>query len=300
VQNVKQSVVIRLDKSEKKKRTYRRKSPSGGSGASQFQSQSLPPNVIYQSNQITPVPFTPEPVPKITDAVKPPRTIMEDVGVGTEGFVKILELPTKREQLAMMMNPVQTRMLPPKQEKSTPSFSMGPQIPESQMPNVTGNEPMMVSSKTPKIVNFEKNAQKMEMSQMGKEDTASLMLGLSQFNVKPSPKITQNLQSAPLPKVKEPMGVPTFNFAEYQPVEKPLSPRPPSIPKPAGESRPQRIPITPTPRVTGAAEWTLLTNQYNLMSNDPPKSVEEMRREVGSKKRLKELIKKRQREMTAK
>jgi hypothetical protein len=310
VQNVKQSVVIRLDKSEKRKRTYRRKSSGGGGGAQQLQPQSLPPNVIYQSNQITPVPypFTPEPVPKITDEVKLPKTILEDTGiVGTEGKgVRILELPTKREQLGMMIEPIQTRMLPPKQEKQTPSFIMGQPMPESQMPNVVGNEPAMVSSKTPKIVDFEKNAQKMERSQMGKEDNASVMLGLSQFNVTPSPKITANLQLAPLPKIKDPMGVPTFNFEEYQQMEKPLK-QPMDVPldiqsnKPSKESEmPYKTMKNPKSGKPPSDKWVSLTKTFNEISGMPAMTPEEAKAEFKNSSRMESMIKMRQRGMSSK
>jgi hypothetical protein len=319
-QNVKQSVVVKIGEvAKKRKRTYRRKSSGGSAGGSQqLQPQSLPPNVIYQSNQITPVPvqFNPEPVTKITEPAPKPKTIMEDVGVGTEGFVKILELPTKREQLGMMIEPIKTKILPPKkeqpirilpqkqeqptlppkQEQPAPSFIMGPQIPESQMPNLTGNEPIMVSSKEPKILNLEENAEKMERSQMNKEDNASLMLGLSQFNFKPLPRINKNLEAVPLPEIKEPMGVPTFNVADYQPAEKPLS-----LKFPSAQSTPRTpTPRTPTPKFTGYDEWSRLTKEFNSISNEPPRTVEELYRKIRSKTKVKELIKMQQRATTPK
>jgi hypothetical protein len=139
---------------KRRKRTYRRKSSGGGSGGGQVSALNLP-NVIYQSSSITPVPFNPEPLPKITEPAPKPRTIMEDVGVGTEGFVNILEKPTKKETLSELTTPIA--------EKVPPAFQ----------------------------------------------------------NASPA-KITDKIDKSPVELKGRDGGVPTFNFAEYQQMEKPI------------------------------------------------------------------------------
>jgi hypothetical protein len=139
-------------------------------------------NVIYQSTQYIPTQFEPAKATPITSP-EPVKPSLADVGVGTEGFVKILDMPTKKEQLAEMIQPVK-----------------------------------------PKVLDLEQ----MERKQMGQEDNASVMLGLSKFNVQPKPAINANLEPPPLPEMNKPMGVPTFNFEEYQAVEKPMKKTEPS------------------------------------------------------------------------
>jgi len=70
-QNVKQTVIVRLDGEKKKKRKYRRRPRQHGIELTQ---PSLPPPVIYQSNQIqqVPVPFIPEKVLPLQES-KPMR-----------------------------------------------------------------------------------------------------------------------------------------------------------------------------------------------------------------------------------
>lgn len=103
-QSVRQTVIVKVGETSKRKRTYRKRTSRGG--MQPIQSTPLPPNVIYQSTQYIPVPFEQTPAPKITEPEKKPKTLLEDVGVGTEGFVKILELPTKKEQIESMIIPV--------------------------------------------------------------------------------------------------------------------------------------------------------------------------------------------------
>jgi hypothetical protein len=140
-QSVKQSVVVKIgaDVVKKRKRVRRRQSSKG---TGQFLTQPpLPANVIYQSNQLTPIPFAPEPAPKITDS-EPKKPRLEDVGVGTEGFVKILELPTKREQLESMTAPIakMEKTLPPKFEQKTPSLTMGLESDLPSFSNIPASE----------------------------------------------------------------------------------------------------------------------------------------------------------------
>jgi len=153
-QNVRQNVTVKIGEEvvKKRKQVRRRKTTRGGGGKAQFISQPpLPPNVIYQSNQLTPIPFAPEPTRKITDA-EPKKPRLEDVGVGTEGFVKILDLPTKKEQLESMTAPIakMEKTIPPKFEQKTPSLTMGleselpkfSRTPDSEAPLNKMNEPL--------------------------------------------------------------------------------------------------------------------------------------------------------------
>lgn len=112
-QTVKQTVIVKVGETatKKRKRVRRRRNPSGGGGGQYAQAGPLPPNVIYQSTQYIPTQFAPEPTRKITEP-EPVKPALADVGVGTEGFVKILDLPTKKEQLDIMSQPVALK--PPK------------------------------------------------------------------------------------------------------------------------------------------------------------------------------------------
>lgn len=175
-QSVKQTVIVKVgETASKRKRVRRRRKPSGSGGAGIFQTPPLPNNVIYQSNQTTAVPyqFTPEAVPKITDAVKPPRTIMEDVGVGTEGFVKILDLPTKKETLSDLATPVSEKV---------PLRELNKQF----LDNLDAKRDYFASMKEP---------------------------------IEPA-KITDKINEPSIQLKGREGGVPTFNFADFQPVEK--------------------------------------------------------------------------------
>lgn len=105
-QSVKQTVIVKVGDTPKRKRTYRKRISRGESSQEPYIRPLPSANVIYQSTQYVPVPFEQTPAPKITEPEKKPKTLLEDVGVGTEGFVKILELPTKKEQIESMIIPV--------------------------------------------------------------------------------------------------------------------------------------------------------------------------------------------------
>jgi hypothetical protein len=156
-QSVKQSVVVKIgaDVVKKRKRTRRGKTTRGGSSGQFLTQPPLGANVIYQSNQLTPVPFAQETAPKITDAEPKKPTLLEDTGiVGTEGKgVRILELPTKKEQLESMTAPVSKKMaetIPPRFEQKTPSLTTGldselpkfSRTPDSEAPLNKMNEPL--------------------------------------------------------------------------------------------------------------------------------------------------------------
>jgi hypothetical protein len=107
-QTVKQTVIVKVGEQPVKKRRssrYRRYRRPKATEPQYAQAGPLPPNVIYQSTQYIPPQFTPEPTRKITEP-EPKKTTLADVGVGTEGFVKIIDLPTKKEQLDIMSQPV--------------------------------------------------------------------------------------------------------------------------------------------------------------------------------------------------
>lgn len=113
-QTVKQTVIVKVGETATKKRSsrYRRSRRPKATEPQYVQPSALNvPNVIYQSTQYIPPQFTPEPTRKITEP-EPKKTALADVGVGTEGFVKILDLPTKKEQLDIMSQPVALK--PPK------------------------------------------------------------------------------------------------------------------------------------------------------------------------------------------
>jgi hypothetical protein len=163
-QSVKQSVIIHLDKTHKRKRSYRRKvSREGREGQGQPQyisSPQLPPNVIYQSHQIQNIPFPTEVKVPITAPEPAPNRLIDVGQIGTEGAVKILELPTKKETLAELTTPVSVS-IPIKKAEEIPA---------------------------------EKQKQKQEQQQMGREDIASINLGLSKFNYNPPQDIASQVE----------------------------------------------------------------------------------------------------------
>ena len=114
-QIVKQSVVVRLDGIQRKKRQYKRRKqrePSEAKGKEQYNMTPppLPPNVIYQSTQYLPYesPTVSEKIPLKSQGIQSgtPASMFQDVGVGTEGLVQILEKPTKKEQLQELTSPI--------------------------------------------------------------------------------------------------------------------------------------------------------------------------------------------------
>jgi hypothetical protein len=107
-ESVKQTVIVKVGEQPVIKRRssrYRRSRRPKATEPQYAQAGPLPPNVIYQSTQYIPPQFTPEPTRKITEP-EPKKATLADVGVGTEGFVKIIDLPTKKEQLDIMTAPV--------------------------------------------------------------------------------------------------------------------------------------------------------------------------------------------------
>ena len=116
-QSVKQTVIVKLDGEKRKvKRRYKRK-PKVEQKEQQVMPTSLPPNVVYQSSQY--IPYSPQPEPlALQKPVTEGKPIFEDVGVGTEGFVKILDMPTKKEQLETMIIPVSKQIPVAKQEEA--------------------------------------------------------------------------------------------------------------------------------------------------------------------------------------
>jgi hypothetical protein len=116
-QSVKQTVIVRIGESSKRKRSYRKRKPRGESAGEPYIRPLPSSNVIFQSTQIIPVPYQKSPEQKLTDPEKKPKTLLEDVGVGTEGFVKILELPSKSETIERMTTPVSKEVEMEKSER---------------------------------------------------------------------------------------------------------------------------------------------------------------------------------------
>ena len=170
VQNVNQKVIVRIgDVSKKKSKRRRSRKPKEPSeGVSSLQ-QSLPPNVIYQSYKPEQIP-SPQPatqnlpleaaptakniVPE-TLPVPTARGAFEDVGIGSEGFVTVLDVPTKKEQLAELITPVAAELPPWLQEKQPhpafvqpsgiePFFYKSPEKPSSLF-NITPIKPSLDS-----------------------------------------------------------------------------------------------------------------------------------------------------------
>ena len=143
-QNVNQKVIVKIggDIRKKSRRRRTRKPKQSSSEGSSSMMQSLQPNVIYQSykpeqtstsSQNIPLSPAPTATNMVPETVKQPaaRGAFEDVGVGTEGFVSILEKPTKKEQIQELITPVSkplpvpsTGELPPwlREERPNPAF----------------------------------------------------------------------------------------------------------------------------------------------------------------------------------
>lgn len=242
-QSVKQTVIVKVgETSTKRKRSYRRKARGGGGGgqAQYIQPTQLPGQTIYQSNQITPVPFEvpakvsiTEPEPK-----KPKITEFQDVGVGTEGLVEVIDVKTKKETLGELTSPIPKRtietqtppspipvqiLMPPKKigktiETQTPPILSNTIDTQTQtLPEITRNietqtTPFLsntIATQTPPPPSAlytemlqakpkPKTSEQIEMAQMGGEDAPSIMLGLSKFNYEPKAKITSGMEQ-PIP-----------------------------------------------------------------------------------------------------
>jgi len=229
-QNVKQTVIIRLDKEGKrimKKRKRPRKQPSDGVSSME---RALPPPVIYQGSY--PVQINPPPTPNLPlqaaptiRNIAPPQTEMQDVGVGTEGFVTILDVPTKREQLENLITPV---------SKEEPSFQYD--YPVKPIPSdffskkiaeLRAMKEPMTPPPPPPPPKTRRNKKEMEEARtMEREDIASINLGLSQFE--PSfkkPQISKDLPKETTESIKKEPNIPeafTPLFAESS-LGKPLN-----------------------------------------------------------------------------
>lgn len=110
-QSVVQKVIIRLDSSGKKiKRKFRIKKRSEPQMYDErYYRQLPPPTVIQNVYQELPRPQpTPISIPKTIGTINPSLKITEfqDIGVGTEGFVEILDFPTKKEMMEEFITPV--------------------------------------------------------------------------------------------------------------------------------------------------------------------------------------------------
>lgn len=112
-----QTVVVNLDGASKRRRRGGRRrggksKPAEAPAPEAMVSAVVPPTVVYQTgygdfrppmNATIPVPATPTPSTVSTGVgTSLVPAMFQDVGVGTEGFVNILDLPTKREQLEML------------------------------------------------------------------------------------------------------------------------------------------------------------------------------------------------------
>jgi hypothetical protein len=133
-----QTVVVKVGDTGKKKRAPRRRRPSPPKEDS-FPMRQLPPVVYQVPAQTTgyanpPAIMRPEPTPVSITQREPARVrapILEDIGiVGTEGLgVEILDVPTKKEQLAELTEPVKkstlsaSRVIPP---ESIPDVKLSP------------------------------------------------------------------------------------------------------------------------------------------------------------------------------
>jgi len=218
-QNVKQTVIIRLDKEGKRKAVKRRKRmpKKEQEGASSMQ-RSLPAAVTYQSSYAIPYPVFKE-APKVGTIVPEAKVtpILEDIGqVGTEGRVTILDKPTKKEQLGEMLVPVDrekdlsNQFLENEQmlkdtknfwQKTQEEFNKPAREPNNveknlnELANILRIAAKRDTMPAPAVPKTRRNREQMaEARQMEREDIASINLGLAQFNPTfKSEKITAEL-----------------------------------------------------------------------------------------------------------
>lgn len=119
-QQQKQTVKVVVNVGEKKKRKSSKRRPKRAQAEEVVQYKAFPPQIIYQQAPLTFYPSEQPAARSIMDAPEVPKGLMatvapslEDVGqVGTEGPVEILDLPTKRETLSELIEPV-SEMKPP-------------------------------------------------------------------------------------------------------------------------------------------------------------------------------------------
>jgi hypothetical protein len=209
-QIVKQSVVVRLDGVNKKKRQYKRRKQregSGGAGKEQYNMTAPPllPNVIYQSTQY--LPYTTEnptvKVPLKSEGLKTgtPSSMFEDVGVGREGFLHILEKP-EPDYIPLIAKPAPIENLVEETGK----------IPNAFIPSINV-KPIQDTLQPPYDIPLERtsNYQSMQNQLEPKEDI---------------PRVSSvKLMSNEITEARKKMNTPAkpFNFADYQPVEKPFN-----------------------------------------------------------------------------
>ena len=243
-QNVKQTVIVRLDGTNRKKRRVRRRKQRESMGAEakkeqqiQLTQPSLPPNVIYQSNQMTaiPVQFQAEKAVPITasEPIKPISITkgIEDIGqIGTEGPVSILDVPNKKETLAELITPIKKAGEAAKQREEQTQMrneDMMASLAKFNYPQPKRAEivPELLPQQTQQAIETKtrRNKQQMEeVRQMGKEDINSIQLGLSQFNYPPPSSIIKGIEEPmPQPKGAEIAPKPLSDLSQYQDMSKP-------------------------------------------------------------------------------
>jgi hypothetical protein len=111
-QNVK--VIVNLAEKRKRKRKSKPRAKAQEKEAEVVGYKAFPPQIIYPSAPVVFSNFEAKPAPPVTlaqtvtERVRPPAGILEDIGViGTEGVgVEILDKPTKRETLSELETPV--------------------------------------------------------------------------------------------------------------------------------------------------------------------------------------------------
>jgi len=216
-QNVKQTVIVKLDSKGHKIKRRRRRQPSGGGASSMSQYQQLPP-VVYQlgdpyTYRANPPP-TEAPAPLVAAPAAAPKSAVpaqfQDVGIGTEGFVEILERPLKREQQEDFITPVKLskQQKDNSSDKNIPNTFQStftePQIHESvgrkpeNLSNLFGSTPYNFNSMYQPFVEVKPSTefnpraeleaqrlqklQKQEAASMATEDIRSTILGGSEYN----------------------------------------------------------------------------------------------------------------------
>lgn len=286
-QSQKQTVIVRLDGVAKAKRSKRkRRVPKKQAEQVSIQSQTLPPNVIYQSSYNIPYPvFKAPPTPQET------TPFLQDVGqVGTEGRVEILSKPTRQETLKELTAPVPAPINRAKdfmaQQEEAPNqmttFLTTEQI-DKELERNWKDIQNLYNSVTPskQIITTDKSASKIpiprrnkkEMSEtrnMINEDVASYGLRLSQFNNPPIPQIQENIPE-PTTKVFKPYPVEKELLTESMVSE----PKPKQKPKIVIEddemSQITQSEIAPQPEVKpkGKGSWEYWINRYEYLTDTP-------------------------------
>lgn len=170
-QNVKQTVIIRLDKEGKKvKRRSKRPRREPTEGVSTME-RALPPPVIYQTSYTPPYPvFREAPKVRTINEEPNPKGFLEDIGqVGTEGAVEILQPPEPQYvNLVEKPKPIPSNFFESKKQEFR----------SMKEPMINWDQPAPIS-----IPRTRRNKKEMEEARtMEREDIASINLGLAQFN----------------------------------------------------------------------------------------------------------------------